>query len=380
MKYLLPLITYILVGGVVILISCSDPFIRLEDPREVVDIPGFDGHGSIQIQDINNANEIIGFIGYSPGSSSDIIDLEEPPTCFRILSDGTSFTELTRPGHLATWPVDINDEGTIVGEYLTEGGQHSDFLPGKAYVLLKDGTFIDLHPSEAYSSTASHVTNTDKVFGSFGLTELESRACLFAADSIVELLDSSTYPFSEVHASNNSWVIIYARNQSDEYEYFAYSVLSGDLQKMNISPDVADFSEIKAINDNDLAVGFYVDLINTGRAVGLVYDLKNHTYIAYEEKNRSQGADFLEYNFFDINNSGVIVGWAGRKYEGPLLQLRAFSIHQDFGDFKDVTPENGDIYSEMAAINDLGIAVGYLGLPGRNNSVLNKMMVMDLSQ
>ena len=111
-------------------------------------------------------------------------------------------------------------------------------------------------------------------------------------------------------------------------------------------------------------------------AIGWIYNLETHTLQTYQEENTQGKHNYLEYNFIGINESGTIVGWSGRDFSN-LLQLRAMTINADFTDFRDITPENSEIYSEMVSINDQGLALGTLGLPRKNNGVATKIMLLE---
>ena len=115
MKNLLFLVAFVIIA---ILSSCKDEFDLVPDPDEVIEIPGYDEFGGISPVKINNSNQVIGYYGgLVPEASTDLLDFGETAVGFVVNADGSGFTDLTEPGHLATWPHDINDQGLIVGEY-----------------------------------------------------------------------------------------------------------------------------------------------------------------------------------------------------------------------------------------------------------------------
>lgn len=375
MKNLLYLAAFV---SIATLICCKDGNDLVQDPDEVIEIPGHDEFGGIYPVKINNSNQIIGYYGgLAPEASTGLLDFGETAVGFVINADGSGFTDLTETGHLATWPHDINDQGLIVGEYLPEGTYESSFLPGYAFSKESTGeNFKNLHPEWAWKSSATHITNSGQIVGTYSTTELGSVACIFQGGTAAALLDTVAMPYSELHAVNETFAIIYA-NDGEEYHYFSYRFDDETVTKLDINSKMADFSEFHDINEKHLAVGFYIDLSVSGLAIGWIYDLETDTLHTYEESNKQGDYDYLEYNFMGINESGTIVGWSGRDYSHGLTQLRAMAINADFIGFRDITPENSEIYSEMVSINDQGLALGTLGLPRKNNGVANKIMVLE---
>ena len=374
MKNLLFLVAFVIIA---ILSSCKDEFDLVPDPDEVIEIPGYDEFGGISPVKINNSNQVIGYYGgLVPEASTDLLDFGETAVGFVVNADGSGFTDLTEPGHLATWPHDINDQGLIVGEYLPEGTYDSSFLPGYAFSKEASGeNFKTLHPEWAWKSSATRITNSGQIVGTYSTTELGSVACIFQEDTAIALLDTVAMPYSELHAVNETFAIIYA-NDGEKYHYFSYRFDDESVTRLEITSEMADFSGFHDINEQHLAVGFYIDLSVSELAIGWIYNLETHTLQTYQEENTQGKHNYLEYNFIGINESGTIVGWSGRDFSN-LLQLRAMTINADFTDFRDITPENSEIYSEMVSINDQGLALGTLGLPRKNNGVATKIMLLE---
>ena len=353
--------------------GCRDEFDLVPDPDEVVEIPGFNGEGSLVPVKITDGNQLIGYYGgLAPRASADLLRMGERATGFVIAADGSQYQELTQTGHAATFPLDINNNGAIVGEYIPEGAYSSTFLPGFAFALI-DGTFINLHPDGYFQSSASHITNDGIILGSYGADELATVACLFRNDSVITLLDPNTYQFSEVHSVNNQFALIYAYDGS-VYSYHSYAFANGAVTQLNIPPAVADFSGLGGLNTQGLAAGFYVD---NGRAAGITYDLTTGVLESYQATNSQGGYTYYEYTIMDINDDGLMVGRTDRNI-GGLLQGRAMRLGQGFGGFADVTPENSELYSELVSVNNNGLALGYLGLPRKGNSVVNKLFVIEV--
>lgn len=361
------------------LISCDDGFDLVPDPKEVVEIPGYNGEGSIQPVRINNQNQIIGYTGGAELVGFSLLYTEREAAGFLINSDGSGFRDLRQEDHLFNWPLDINEQGLIAGAFTPEGNYTGDYVPAYAYAMQSDGTgFTNLHPEGAFFSIARKVTPSGTIAGEYGRSGTESIACLFRGDSIVELVNPQVQLHSTVQCANDQAVIIYSWLGEQRYAYYAFDLESETLERLNIDERTADFSELFDITEDGLAVGFYIDLNVNELAIGMTYDLRTDKLKTYNQKNKQDKSEYLEYTFFGVNASGLMVGRSGRTHEGGLLQSRAMKMNNDFTGFRDITPENSGIYSEMYSVNDAGLAVGYLGLPRKNTAVVNKMFVMQL--
>jgi len=354
---------------------------NIADPDVVLNITGFDGEGLIVPVKINNSNKVIGYYQkgeQGPGSDNAFDGKTE--TGFIINANGSGSIILNQPNHVVNRPADINDDGLIVGEFISEQNFQgsANVSPTYAFSINSDGTgFVNLHPDEAYYSAATHITSHPYVLGHYSNTEQGSVACMFRGDSVVNLVDSATVLFSGVHATNSEYAIIYG-STGQVRQYYAYHFQTQTLTQLNIPPSVADFSAIHSINEQGIAVGYSLDFVQSDAFIGLVYDLNTNQLRLHKSSTNFGGSSFVGYKFLDINEDGLIAGFAERPYQGGFLQSRAMIMDSRFQDFRDITPSNGNAYSEMVSINDSGVALGYLGIP-KGSQVVNKMMVIDVS-
>ena len=371
-----------LISLILSLHSCSkDPLENVEDPDEVIEIPGFDGEGLIVPVKINNQNKIIGY--YQPGEQGP--DANDPfdgkrQNGFLIQHDGEGFVPLNQPSHVVNRPRNLNDHGLIVGEFITEDNYNvsANLSPTYAFSMNADGTdFKNLHPSNAYYSSATHVTDHPSILGHYSTTEQGSVACIFRGDSVADLVDSNQLLFSRVHAVNQEYAILYTYNGNIR-QYYAYHFQDESLALLDIHSLIADMSSIYAVNDQGIAVGYSVDFSQSDAFIGMMYDMNNQQLTLYKNSNNVGGSTFIGYKFMDINEKNIITGIAERPYEGGFLQSRAMLTDKQFHRVWDITPYNGNAYSEMVSLNDNGKALGYLGIP-KKNQMVNKMMVIDVN-
>ena len=101
--------------------------------------------------------------------------------------------------------------------------------------------------------------------------------------------------------------------------------------------------------------------------------------------SRIDGWDYLEYRFQDFTDSGTIVGIGFRieRAVPSLPQARAVRIGWDFAGFEDITPPNGEAYSEVYAVTEAGITVGYGGFSfgdffGNYETTINRAFALTL--
>ena len=124
--------------------------------------------------------------------------------------------------------------------------------------------------------------------------------------------------------------------------------------------------------------GHYLN-IQTGLSEGITFDIASGETVVYNAENKDGKWTFIEYLFKDVNEDGLIVGIGGRVSDGFFPQWRAITIDWNMvGGFEDITPANGDAYSEAHSINGERKVLGYLGVPRENGSVVNRLFVKSL--
>lgn len=298
---------------------------------------------------------------------------------FIIGTNGNGYVSLLKSDHHSVWPYHIGGNDVIVGTYLPLGNYTDANLPAYAFTSDSEGNnFTNLHPSGAFYSIATHVTNSGKIVGNFGNRYDNSIACLFQGDSVVHLVNPAVQLYSTVSCVNDKMAIIYATLGNQSFAYYKYLFETKELVQLNISNQIANFSRLIDINDEGIAVGYYVDLQVNDRSIGLKYDTRTDQVSTYNTTIKIGKVEYLDYGFFGITNAGKLIGRSGRDIDVGFLQNRAMKMNNDFTGFLDVTPNNGDIYSELNAVNDNGLAVGVLGLPRKKSVVVNKLFVIDV--
>ncbi len=361
-----------------LIMACEDQFKLVPDPDEVIEVPGFNGEGIISPSRINDLNQIIGYYGTGwPVGITDFYE-DQDVTGFLINSDGSGFMGLRQPDHQNNWPFDINNEGQIVGAYMPFGQYSGTYTPAYAYVMNTDGTgFQELHPEGSFYSIARRVTSSGLVFGEHGPDGVNSVACMFKDGEVIDLVDTSEIDYSKISSANDEVVIVYG-TEDEIWHFWKYDIANETLTKLPIAENITDFAGLLGINDRGIAAGFSVDLSVDAQSQAVVFDTNNDELLTYRDFNQQRTWAYLEYKIFDINNSGTMVGWSSRDIGGGSPQARAFRMNQDFTGFRDVTPENGDIYSELVSINESGLALGLIGLPRRDLAVHNKIFVIQV--
>jgi hypothetical protein len=338
----------------------------IADPKEVLDVPGFDGNGAIIPTKISNSGKIIGYIGSAVPRGS-VSGYYMDASGFAINSDGTGFVNLLQAGQHSNWPFDINKDGVIVGAYLPNGNYAGYNLPAYAYLFDTNSGFKAIHPSGAFYSIAKCITNSGIILGEYGVSASSGpTACIFSGGSVTKLMDNA-----EVQCANDEIAILSASDGS-MYTFFKYTFASSQLTKLFSK---SNYTKILAINDEGFTVGYTED---QGARVGLIYNTMTDQMSSYNNTNTKGNYTYDEHAFFDINNNGKIVGRSFRPWHGPH-QSRAMSLSFDLLGWRDITPEGSEAYSEMNSVNDNDIAVGSMGILKDQGAVVNKLFIVNLN-
>ena len=284
-----------------------------------------------------------------------------PVRGFAIHQDDSGFVDLTVPvdGITASWPHAISDSGLVVGTYLVTDGDGTYVL--HAYSIRADGTEIrDLHPSPDTSSPDGS-----------GIT-------LLAPD----------YAYSYVQAVSNTLVVLSAMPvDGDPFGLLLYSLDAGRLEALDLAGVSEDTAFVEALRDDGRMVGWYTDVSSEESFgdVAFTYVLGDIEPRVYRMTNRFGDWDYLAYRFHDFTDSGTIVGIGFRiDTANPFPpQARSVRIEWDFTGFKDITPPNGETYSEVYAVTEAGTTVGYGGFSfgdffGNYETTINRAFTVTL--
>jgi hypothetical protein len=363
-------------------------------PPEVLNIPNEDGiedEGfSTTAKAINTQGQIVGWTG---GSNRPLYRCyDSPSTGYLINKDNSGYVNLSQEGVWVTFPMDINDSGVVVGAYvpaevtIPEGPFYPPTaIPCHAFRINADGTgFKDLHPDGFIYSLARTVTPDGIIAGFYGEEEEacnpDLNPCLFDENGGISV-DFNSELATEVSFSgviNDEYMLVTASYESDDKKCFILDYHNPEepdsWQELPI--DDIDFYDLWfcAINDNNQIVGCFLDY-NIFAYCGFTYMPGDEKIRILSGKRSIGNWDYYEYELLGINNSGQIAGISYRDDNGGLSQARAMCIDWDFNNFRDITPEPFDGYSEAYDINDSGFIIGYGGFMQKHCLVLNRAFV-----
>ena len=371
----------LLILSCLMLISCFKddgvPF-----PPEVIEVPETDERtkGTVEPVKINERNELIANFGsFLPLGISYTEDFHSEG--FFIHSDGSGYKSFYQERFTSNWVFDINEDGVIAGAYLPKDDYPAfpeNHLPAYAYSVNKDGTgFTELHPEGFYYSIATHVTEDGTIYGKYGQVN-ETKAGRFAGEGVEPLLDTLQFPYSELQLVHASYLILKAANSDGDTGVYQLAYGTSEPNLLALQVDDFYYLELTGINSHGQMVGQYLN-IQRGLSEGITFDLASGEMVIYNAENKDGKWTFVEYLFKDINEGGSIAGIGGRVSEGFFPQWRAITINWSLSSgFEDITPANGDAYSEAHSITNDGKVLGYLGVPRESGSVVNRLFVKEL--
>ena len=373
---------FILVGpALIVLSSCGifieldpeDPLLR-EFPPEVLPIPRSSETPEWRFEhiavDINESGKIVGYTN-SSGAFADEIDEYDlfPARGFIIDYDGSNYLDISAnvEESNASWPLDINDSGGVVGAYLYPAISGGNVL--HAYRIDSDGSnFESLHPAAEQSTKATHINEEGRIFGESGEIWVLREAVEFVSDGAGGWTTDRLvggYVDSFVQAVSNEFVVVYGIPDGDlPGELVLITLDTGVATILAIAGVPSDSATIETIADDGRMVGWYTDYSNAELFgdYGFTYQLGDASAELFSDVINDGQWAFIEYRFYDFQDDGTIVGIGYRISEQILFpQARAISIEWDFTGFADITPPNGAAYSEAYAINENNSVTGYSG-------------------
>lgn len=363
------------------ILDLGGPFL-IEFPPEALEIPindNVDENAFYHVAvDINESNLIIGYTNSTGAYATAGPETEMIPTAgFAVNADDTGYTDLSAPvaGSTASWPLDINNAGAVVGAYIEALSDGTHAL--RAYSIKADGSsFMSLHPAEEVSSKATHVNENGRIFG---VIEKEPGPYFFLSEAVEFTVDDTGKPVatrllpgyfdSYVQAVNETWVVVYATETEDSRsKHVLYTIAEGTYEELVIPGIVTTFNNIvvKTISNDGTMVGWYTDDLSAGSFghVGFTYRIGDSAVSLYRMLNVVGQWEYVEYQFFDFDSKGTIVGVAYRIDPDSILQIpqaRAMRLEWDFSGWADITPDNGGAYGEAYGITEDGWVAGYAG-------------------
>lgn len=263
-----------------------------------------------------------------------------------------SFMQMDVPSSSFTVPADINNSGDIVGRYAESGGDPQ----GKAF-LFSDDSFTDITFPEAITTKVFGISNNGEIVGSYTLIPPEpdtSHGYIRSVDGAFTTVD---YP--DAYQT-------YIRDINDAGDYIGSHTIWGESPKdfRSIQGVLDDIHYpgsynmwISAINDAGVIAGtqFTTNPDPEGSTIitGFILDGDQYTSISFP--------DFTKTVVNGINNNGDIVGLV--EDSGGLNQGFLLTASGDFQTFIYPGVEN-IMYTQIMAINDLGVMVGSYIEPG----------------
>ena len=210
----------------------------------------------------------------------------------------------------------------------------------------------------------------------------------FASDGSGITLLAPNYAYSYVQAVSNTLVVLSAMPvDGDPFGLLLYSLDAGRLEALDLAGVSEDTAFVEALRDDGRMVGWYTDVSSEESFgdVAFIYVLGDIEPRVYRMTNRIGDWDYLAYRFHDFTDSGTIVGIGFRiDTANPFPpQARAVRIEWDFTGFKDITPPNGETYSEVYAVTEAGTTVGYGGFSfgdffGNYETTINRAFTVTL--
>jgi len=260
------------------------------------------------LEGINNSGQISGNYGNKSSLTYGLLLSHGQWTSFADPNAGTGPATTNPPFFPGTDAVKINDQGQIVGFYVTESNEEHSFV-------LSDGHFTTIDPPGAYFNPGPSFTNVDQ-----------------AADI------------------NDLGQIVGGYTDSSNVTH-GYLLSHGQYTTLDDPNASGGFTFANAINNSGQIVGFYFD--SNGIAHGFL--LSDGHYTTFNDPNAPTGN---QGTFFDgINDSGQIVGYfvdAAGNDHGFVLSDGQYTALNDLN----AGPGKNE-GTVPGGINDEGLIVGF---------------------
>ncbi len=240
------------------------------------------------------------------------------------------------------FPVSINNAGTIVGYFMSNGTSHA--------IVYANGTVTELGSIAASRDSSASVINNTGLMAGYSQDPIGNQyidEIITYRNGVPTDLGNLPYAnFANVIGINDSGVIVgtSAGNFSGAGFYshaFIFNPVSGKIVDMGILPE-GTYSIAVSVNNAGTAVG-WADENSFFRAV---------TYIdgSIRDLNWSSGTDSSVANA--INNAGTIIGYRNIGTAGPRGVSYSNGVFTDLGQFP------GGSWMSPNAINNAGTIVG----------------------
>ena len=320
---------------------------------------GLPGQGQMVAFDINNHNEIVGYVDhYGSGSRK--------PTGFLRDADGITLLDVPGSGPInGSRALGINDAGQIVGRFTTEDGAFET----RGY-LYEDGVYTTIDVPESRSTVANDINSEGVIVGTtFVLPYItNSRGFILDHDdfALVPPDDDNPSLTIEITGINDHGNMV--GQVKDGLDQRSFAIIDGEFIPFTFPGDPRTRVLASGINNENQIVGSFS--VSSSDFHGFLMD-RSGIY-----QFDVPGADFFGTSIFGINDGGYLVGRAGRS-RFPFNQALFLSPCSEPGTNCVEMPRIGDSVLPLAEPGTLLLVfIGLFGLALRQGFIRRRPAVI----